>query len=108
MTKFFDFEGEAIPMRRDSSSEFYAEVDGLLTRIVMLLADGAWVVEGVIFTMNILGERQTYRVERIEYEIDLHQRRGKYGQLRRRVLVVNTSNDTALATLGADALSRAS
>lgn len=89
MTKFFDFEGEAIPMRRDSSTEFYAEVNGILTRIVILLADGAWVVEGAIFTINILGERQTYRVERIEYEIDLHQRRGKYGQLRRRVLIVN-------------------
>ncbi|NJK42965.1 MAG: hypothetical protein HC933_00705 [Pleurocapsa sp. SU_196_0] len=88
MTAFFGFDGQKIPIRKDEATEFY--VDGVLESrrpLVTLLGDGSWAVEGQTFAVNILGERMFYQVVRVEYEIDLHQKRGRYGQLRRRVLI---------------------
>lgn len=90
MKRMFDFAGQKIPIRRDEATEFY-EVDeaGNISRkpLVMLLGDGSWAVEGREFYLNRLGTRIRYEVVHVEYEVELHQKRGLYGQLRRRVLV---------------------
>lgn len=58
----------------------------------MLLGDGSWAVEGREFYLNRLGNKTLYQVVHVEYEIELHQQRGLYGQLRRRVLVTKVSD----------------
>ncbi|WP_243092573.1 hypothetical protein [Thermus hydrothermalis] len=88
---FFDFEGQRIPIRREEATELY-EVDAegnLLSRkpLVMLLGDGSWVEEGREFRLNRRGEKALYQVVQVEYEVELHQPRGLYGQVRRRALV---------------------
>jgi hypothetical protein len=89
--RFFQFEGMQIPIRRDEATEFY-EVDeegNLISPrpFLALLGDGSWVREGQEFYVNRLGERQKYEIVLVEYEIEHHQKRGLYGQLRRRVAV---------------------
>lgn len=90
MNRFFDFDGQVMPARRDEATEFYLEAeDGSVPRkpLIVLLGDGSWARDGVVFRVNRLGELETYQVVLVEYEIEFHQKRGLYGQLRRRVLV---------------------
>ncbi len=105
MTRFFDFDGQKIPLRKDEASEIYVErADGTPDPkpLTTLLGDGAWLVNGAVFTTNRLGERTQYQVTRVEFEIDVHQNRGRYGQLRRRVLVVQhfTNDEVASELMG--------
>jgi hypothetical protein len=95
MTRFFDFDGQKIPIRKDECTEFYLEGgDGVVNQkpLTTLLGDGSWCVLGVEFTTNQLGTRTRFQVARVEFEIDIHDKRGRYGQLRRRVLVVEIDN----------------
>ena len=97
MRKFFDFDGLSIPLRKDESTEIYLESeDGGVQRkpLTVLLGDGSWAKDGVTFTTNRLGEVTTYSVVLVEIEVEIHDRRGKYGQIRRRVLVapMNTTD----------------
>jgi hypothetical protein len=93
--RFFEFDGQKIPIRRDESTELYIEDEhGDVQRkpITVLLGDGSWAVEGTIFTTNHLGSITTYQIVRLEIEIDIHALRGKYGQVRRRVLIAKLPN----------------
>jgi hypothetical protein len=89
MRKFFDFDGLKIPLRKDESTEIYLEVDGEAQRkpLTILLGDGSWAKQDQRFTINRLGTITTYQIALVEMEVDVHDKRGKYGQLRRRVLV---------------------
>ena len=100
MKKFFEFDGQKIPIRRDESTELYVEDEaGNVQRkpLTVLLGDGSWAVEGAIFTTNHLGEITTYKVMKLEIEIDIHNERGKYGQIRRRVLLAQMTDVTEIS-----------
>lgn len=88
---FFQYEGAKIPIRREEATEFYeVDAEGNLVSprpVAMLLGDGSWAVEGREFCLNRLGRRIAYRVVQVEYELEMHQPRALYAQLRRRVLV---------------------
>jgi hypothetical protein len=103
MTRFFDFDGQKIPIRKDEATEFYLEGDdGTVSQkpLTTLLGDGSWCVEGAEFSTNHLGTRERYQVVRVEFEIDVHDKRGRYGQLRRRVLVVGLSSEPETQLFG--------
>lgn len=89
MRKFFDWDGQKIPLRKDEATEIYLELDGEVQKrpLTVLLGDGGWAKQGQTFTVNRLGEVSTYQIALVELEIDVHDKRGKYGQIRRRVLV---------------------
>lgn len=89
MNKFFTFQGSKIPVRRDESTELYVESDTSDTPrlLTILLGNGGWCVEGAVFSTNQLGIITYYQVTLVEHEIEIHNQRGKFGQLRRRALV---------------------
>ena len=88
--RFFEFEGQKIPIAKDESTELYEErEDGTVNEkpITVLLGYTGDLSEGSTFTVKRLGEALAYRVVLVELEIDVHPGLGKYGQVRRRLLV---------------------
>lgn len=102
--RFFGFEGRKIPVAKDEATELYEELsDGSVTEkpLTVLLGYTGDLQEGSIFTLNRLGEKRSYQVALVELEVDVHPGLGDYGQVRRRVLVVEVDGDDIMGATNA-------
>jgi hypothetical protein len=94
--RFFDFEGEKIPLAKDEATEIYEELpDGTVNKkpMAVLLGYTGDLQEGKVFVRVKGGERRFYYVVLIEVEIHVHEGLGKYGQVRRRILATEVEGD---------------
>jgi hypothetical protein len=96
MKRFFETAGQKIPIRRDEATELWLETDTHPELLAMFTGNGGWVVEGAVFSTNRLGTVEHYQITLVEYEIEIHQARGKWGQLRRRAVVSKVDSEQAL------------
>jgi hypothetical protein len=100
--RFFDFEGEKIPLAKDEATEIYEELpDGSVDRkpMAVLLGYTGDLHEGNVFTRVKGGERRYYHVSLVEVEIHVHEGLGRYGQVRRRILATEVEGREEMATV---------
>lgn len=93
LPKIVEIAGQPIPVVKDAATEIYVAENGEWPRrpLTTLLVDMPWMEEGVDFEMlnlipgHNMGARIEARVIEIKVVVEVHE--GKYGQVRRKVLV---------------------
>lgn len=91
--KVLEIAGQPIPVVKDAATEIYVAENGEWPKrpLTTLLVDFSWMEEGASFDLlNLIpgqgmGARVEVRVIEIKVVVEVH--KGKYGQVRRKVLV---------------------